>query len=115
MDAHVVKKDEARLFGKIEICREYVKTERITLGTSTLEPGKTGGIDWGHKDATEIFFVMRGKVVMRTPKSAVNEENTYSLEEGDAIVIPQDVPHELTNVGDVTAVLSWSLAPGMNE
>ena len=115
MDAQVLKRENARVFGTVEICREYAKTERITLGTSTLEPGKTGGIDWGHKGATEIFFVVQGRVRMRTPNSAVNAEMTYELEEGDAILIPEDVPHELTNIGDVTAILSWSLAPGMVE
>ena len=110
----VIKKETARQFGKIEKCREYIRSERITFGTSTLEPHTTGGIDWGHKDADEVWFIVRGIVRMRTPKSEYNNESVYELNEGDVIVVPQNVPHEVTNIGDTTAIMSWSLAPGMN-
>ena len=108
MEVKVVKQDEARSFWEgPELCREYFKTEKITLGTSTLEPGETGAIDWGHKASHEIFFVIRGKVQMRTP----HNDAKYALNEGDAIIMPETVPHEPTNIGDTTCVISWSLAP----
>ncbi len=108
MDVKVVRQAGAKSWYEgPELCRQYFKTEKITLGTSTLEPGQTGDIDWGHKASHEIFFCVRGKVSLRTP----NTDEKYVLEEGDAVIMPETVPHELTNIGDVTAVVSWSLAP----
>ncbi len=116
MDTKVVTLNEARAFGGgAEHCREYYVSERITFGTSTIEPGDTGPVDWGHKDATEVWYVVEGHIRIRTPKSAYNEENTYELNKGDVLVVAQNVPHEVTNIGTVTAVMSWSLAPGMND
>jgi quercetin dioxygenase-like cupin family protein len=51
--------------------------------------------------------VISGKVSLRTP----NTDAKYELAEGDAIIMPETVPHELTNISDTTAVVSWSLAP----
>lgn len=51
-----------------ELCRLYVKTNQITFGTSTLEPGKKGGTDPGHKNGEEIFYVAKGKVICSFPK-----------------------------------------------
>ena len=108
MEVKVVKQRSAKnWYEGPELCREYFVTDKITLGTSTLEPGQTGDIDWGHPNSHEIFFVVKGKVVLRTPNDAAR----YELEEGDAILMPESVPHELTNVGDTTAVISWSKAP----
>ena len=42
-------------------------------------PGQTGGIDPGHADSHEIFYVSRGEVLMHTP----NDGKYYQLEEGD--------------------------------
>ena len=108
MEVKVVKQRSAKnWYEGPELCREYFVTDKITLGTSTLEPGQTGDIDWGHPNSHEIFFVVKVKVVLRTP----NDDARYELEEGDAILMPESVPHELTNVGDTTAVISWSKAP----
>ncbi|MDR0852658.1 MAG: cupin domain-containing protein [Clostridiales Family XIII bacterium] len=112
MNAVIKRQSEAEIsWGGPELCREYFITDRLTLGTSTLEPGETGETDWGHKNSDEIWFVVKGQVRMRTPASEVNDEATYDLQEGDAILIPEAVPHEVTNTGAVTAILSWSLAP----
>lgn len=108
MEVKVVKQDEARSFWEgPELCREYFKTEKITFGTSTLKPGETGAIDRGHKASHEIFFVVRGSVILRTPDT----DTKYQLQEGDAIIMPETVPHELTNIGEDIAIVSWSLAP----
>ncbi len=115
MDVKIVSFENARVFGGgAEHCREYYVSDRITFGTSTIEPGDTGPVDWGHKDATEVWYVVEGHIRLRTPKSDYNEEAFYELKKGDILVVPQNVPHEVTNIGDTTAVMSWSLAPGMN-
>ena len=108
MDVTVVRQNEANTFNEgAELCRLYYKTGKITFGTSTLEPGDTGDIDLGHKASHEVFFVVRGDVILRTP----NTDTKYELHEGDAIIMPESVPHELTNIGSTTAIVSWSLAP----
>jgi mannose-6-phosphate isomerase-like protein (cupin superfamily) len=108
MDIKVVRKKEARSFLEgPEHCREYLKTNKITFGSSTLLPGQRGAIDNGHPDSHEIFFVSRGRVLM-----FVEERDEYfELEEQDIILMPEGVSHTLINVGEETAVVTWSLAP----
>jgi len=104
----VMRKSEIKTFMDVdELCRLYVKTKQITFGTSTLEPGKKGGIDPGHKNGEEIFYVAKGKVICSFPKSGVKKE----LNEGDIVIIPRMEPHELHNLGKTDAVVVWSLAP----
>ena len=108
MEVKVIRAGEARVFmDGPEVCREYVKTGKLTFGTSTLLPGQTGGIDPGHPNSHEIFYVSRGQVLMCLPNTGV----CYELSEGDIIVIPEGAPHQLTNIGTEKAVISWSCAP----
>ncbi len=108
MEIKVVRKKEARNFleGE-EHCREYLKTGKITFGTSTLLPGQRGTVDKGHAKSHEIFFVSRGRVLLHVP----DRNEYFELGEQDIILMPEGVPHTLINVGEETAVVSWSLAP----
>ena len=103
----VIKKSDARIFfeGK-ELCREYVSTDKITFGTSQLFPGEEGGVDPGHAVAHEVFFVVKGEVVMTDENGLFVE-----LKEGDALLISENVPHKIYNISEEVAVLSWSCAP----
>lgn len=108
MDMKVVHENETRVFlDGPEVCREYFATGKITFGSSTLLPGQTGAIDPGHLTSHEVFFVSRGHVILRNPK----DKSFFELEEGDAILIPEGAPHELTNIGMEKAVITWSCAP----
>ena len=108
MEVRVIRAGEARVFmDGPEVCREYVKTGKLTFGTSTLLPGQTGGIDPGHPISHEIFYVSRGQVLMCLPNTGV----CYELSEGDIIVIPEGAPHQLTNIGTEKAVITWNCAP----
>jgi len=89
-----------------EHCREYIKTEKMWFGTSTLPPGARGNIDPGHPHSEEVFFVCQGHVLL------YDEKQYYELYEGDAIFIPLGLPHTLINVGEETAVVAWAGAPG---
>ena len=52
----VIRKLDSRVFlDGPEVCREYVVTPKITFGSSTLQPGQTGGIDPGHPNGHEVF------------------------------------------------------------
>lgn len=90
-----------------ELVRTYLQTEKITFGSSTLLPGQTGGIDPGHPESHEVFFVSRGHVIMRN----TNTMKCHELYEGDIILVEEGEPHELTNVGMEPAVITWSCAP----
>jgi mannose-6-phosphate isomerase-like protein (cupin superfamily) len=89
-----------------EFCRQYASTGKITFGTSQLMPGQRGAVDPGHGSSHEVFFVIRGRVLVHT-----TERDYFELSAGDAIVIPEGVPHTLINVGETSALVSWSAAP----
>lgn len=108
MDFKILKKEDARLFlDGPEVCREYVATDKITFGTSTLLPGQTGAVDPGHPESHEIFFVSRGHVIIRDPST----NQCVELLEEQALLVPEGVPHELTNIGTKVALVTWSCAP----
>jgi mannose-6-phosphate isomerase-like protein (cupin superfamily) len=105
--AAVVRVAAARTFTEgDELCREYLREGRMWFGTSTLEPGERGDIDPGHANSVEVFYCSQGHVLMN------DGERDYELTAGDAIVVPEGLPHALTNIGDITAVLVWAGAPG---
>jgi oxalate decarboxylase/phosphoglucose isomerase-like protein (cupin superfamily) len=110
MDIKVINESDARLFLEgAEVCREYVKTKKITFGSSTLPPGQKGEIDPGHPNSHEIFFVSRGHVLLRNPTNKI----TVELKEGAIAFIPEGAAHELINVGTEKAIVTWSLAPSI--
>ena len=85
-----------------EVVRTYLETGKITFGSSTLLPGQTGGIDSGHPQSHEVFFVSRGHVIMRN----TNTMKCFELNEGDIILVEEGEPHELTNIGMESAVIT---------
>lgn len=106
METKIVTPQEARIFLEgVEVCREYFHTEKITFGSSELQPGQTGAVDPGHANSHEVFFVSRGSVLLRCG------ERLHELHEGDAQIIPPGEPHQLTNIGTCPAVVTWSLSP----
>ena len=111
MDITVVRKKDAKNFMEgPEHCREYLRTDKVVFGSSTLPPGARGAIDTGHPDSHEVFFVVKGHVLLY-----VEERNEYfELEEHDAILMPEGVSHTLINVGEETAIVTWSMGPPHN-
>lgn len=106
METKVVKASKANIFLEgVEVCRQYFQTEKITFGTSQLHPGQTGAVDPGHANSHEVFYVVRGSVLLRCG------DQLYELNEGDAQIIPPTMPHQLTNIGNEIAIVSWSMAP----
>lgn len=105
--ARIIRSTEARTFMEgPELCREYVKTAKLWLGTSTLPAGQRGSIDVGHKVSQEVFYCFQGHVLL------FDEKQYYELFAGDAIFIPEGLPHTLINIGEETAILAWAGAPG---
>ena len=106
--ATIIRQNAARNFMEgPEHCREYAKTEKLWLGTSTLQPGQRGNIDPGHPHSEEIFLAIKGHVLI------YDETQYYELYAGDALFIPEGLPHTIINVGEETAILAWAGAPGI--
>lgn len=107
-DIKVIRRNDARMFmDEAEQCRHYVTTSHLTFGTSRLLPGTRGGVDPGHQNGEEIFYVAKGKVICYFPRHDVYHE----LHEGDIVLIPPTEPHQLINAFSEETVISWSLAP----
>lgn len=110
MELHHLDRRQARVFHEgPEECREYLSNQKLTFGTSSLQPGETGAVDIGHPNSQEVFFVSRGRVQVLNPDSGF----TLEVGEGDAVLIPEGIPHQLTNIGDEPALVTWSAAPGL--
>lgn len=104
----VIRPKEAKFFmDGPEVCRQYLVTEKITFGTSTLLPGQTGGTDPGHPEGHEVFFVSRGHVTVYNR----DMDTYYEMHEGDILFIEEGEPHQISNIGSETAVVAWSCAP----
>jgi oxalate decarboxylase/phosphoglucose isomerase-like protein (cupin superfamily) len=105
--AKIIRSTEAKTFMEgSELCREYVRNPKMWLGSSVLHPGQRGNIDPGHKNSVEVFYVCAGHVLL------FDEKEYYELFAGDAIFIPEELPHTLINIGEELAVLVWAGAPG---
>lgn len=103
----VVRSAEARAFMEgDEACREYLRDARLWFGTSTLPPGASGTVDPGHASSVEIFYCFQGTVAID------DTSGTHHLGPGDAILIPEGVPHRIVNLGPDVAVLAWAGSPG---
>jgi len=104
----VIRRNDTRSFLEgAEYCREYISTDKLTFGTSTLLSGQKGNVDKGHPEAHEVFFVVQGTVLVHFPDS-----NEYvELGEYDLVFIPPSKPHEIINIGEGKAIISWSCAP----
>jgi len=107
-EINMIKENDAVPFMEgPELCRKYVQTEKITFGTSRLPVGGRGAKDPGHKDSEEVFFCIEGRVLLFVEES----DNYYEMSPGDAVLVHKGVSHTLINIGDVPALLSWSMAP----
>lgn len=102
-----MREGDARQFHEgAELCRDYLREARLWFGTSTLLPGEEGTMDPGHAKSVEVFYCAQGAVAIS------DGERTYELGRGDALVIPEGMPHALRNTGTTPALVVWAGAPG---
>lgn len=105
--AQVIRQADSRVFlDGPELCREYLRNAAMWFGSSTLQPGQTGGVDPGHPGAWEVFFCANGHAVVDDGSCC------HELMRGDALLIPPGVPHTITNVGPDEVLIVWAGAPG---
>jgi mannose-6-phosphate isomerase-like protein (cupin superfamily) len=99
----IVRFDQVRAFEEgLEQCREYLRESGFWFGVSRLPVGATGDTDRGHATETEIFYCVEGNVEI------FDGERRHELGPHDALLIPPGIPHTLTNVGTVPALLTWA-------
>jgi mannose-6-phosphate isomerase-like protein (cupin superfamily) len=99
----VISHGNARAFNEgQEDCCEYLRVPGFWFGVSRLPVGATGDIDHGHQRETEVFYCVEGRVEI------FDGEVRHQLGPHDALVIPPGIPHTLTNIGTVPALLTWS-------
>jgi len=107
-EIQIVRGDDAVSFMEgSEYCKKYIATGKITFGISKIPVATRGTKDPGHVNSQEVFYVIRGNVLIYVEESG----NYYELKEGDVALINEGVSHTLVNVGDIPAVLSWSMSP----
>lgn len=93
-------------FGDLVVTK-YFETDRISFGLATLPAGGRGDIDPGHSDAEEVIYVTEGAVVCIFPDNGEEVE----LSQGEAVLIPEDRPHQLENRSSQSASITYSCAP----
>jgi len=81
-------------------------SERTQTAMMTLKPGKSSGSEpEGHKESDQVLLVLQGEV-----EGAIAKE-TFTLREGDAIVIPAGTTHKFTNRSSADAVTFNTYSP----
>ena len=89
----------------------YFQTDKLLFDVATIPPGQRTPLDPGHQGAHEVAYLIKGHIVFEFP----NKKKFMELYPGDAVLIPEGEPHAVVNVGDETAVMSWSLAPHLGR
>ena len=88
---------------------KYFTEDRIIFSISQLGPGQNSTVDPGHDKADEICYVISGTVVMKFP----NKNRWVELNEGDAILIAENEPHQIINTSSDEVLMVWCAAPGI--
>ena len=92
-----------------EVVKIYFSTNRIVFSVASILPGLKGAVDPGHKRADEVAYVVQGHVVVKV------SQETKELKEGDGILIPEGMPHQVINIGEAKAVMVWVAAPSLGR
>ncbi len=81
-----------------------IQTKNFSLGHVTLEPNG-GQVPWHNQDQEEIYFILEG-----TGEMCLGEERT-ELQAGQAVYIPPQVFHQLTNTGSTPMRMVYCYGP----
>ena len=81
-------------------------SKRTQTAIMTLKPGKSSGSEpEGHKESDQVLLVLQGRV-----EGAIAKK-TFTLREGDVIVIPAGTRHKFTNRSSADAVTFNTYSP----
>jgi quercetin dioxygenase-like cupin family protein len=90
-------------FGSRILADETVGVENVSVGMVEFDPSASGSRHI--REVEEIVVVLEGAAEI------VTDDETYSLSEGDAAIIPPGVHHSHRNVGDDVLRKLWIFAP----
>lgn len=105
----IVKKSDVwiKLDGGEHIWK-YFTEDRIIFSISRLAPSQSSTLDPGHDKADEICYVISGNLVMKFP----DKNYWIELNEGDAVLIAENEPHQIINTSSKEVLMVWCAAPG---
>jgi quercetin dioxygenase-like cupin family protein len=81
-----------------------VQCDNFAMGYVTLE-ANGGQVPWHNQEQEEVYFVVSGKTEM-----CLGEER-QEMKAGQIVHIPSGVYHQMTNIGDETAIFIYCYGP----
>ena len=81
-----------------------IQATAFSMGHVTLEPNG-GQVPWHNQDQEEVYFIVEGEAEM-----CLGEERTR-LTTGQAVYIPSQVFHQLTNIGSTPLRMIYCYGP----
>jgi quercetin dioxygenase-like cupin family protein len=81
-----------------------IKANGFCMGYVTLDPGG-GQVPWHNHPQEEVYFIVTGSA-----EACVGQERT-TVRAGQALYVPPDTFHQLTNLGSQPAVFLYAYAP----
>jgi mannose-6-phosphate isomerase-like protein (cupin superfamily) len=81
-----------------------IQAANFSMGNVTLEPNG-GQVPWHNQEQEEIYFILEGSAEM-----CLGEERTV-LQAGQAVYIPSQVFHQLTNTGGAPCRMLYCYGP----
>ena len=84
-------------------------TGALTSNRATFDPGATGAPPHFHTKATEVFFVLGGRL------QVLLDDRVFTLTEGDFLAVPPRVPHAFAPEAGASADVLVTFTPGMDR
>jgi mannose-6-phosphate isomerase-like protein (cupin superfamily) len=81
-----------------------IQAQAFAMGYVVLEP-RGGQVPWHNQEQEEIYFIVEGEAEM-----CLGEERS-TLHSGQAVYIPSQVFHQLTNIGDTRLTMIYVYGP----
>ncbi len=88
--------------------RQIGNAQGITVGRVIIKKGQSNPRH-GHSGAEEVLYLLRGKL-----RHTMGDEEVV-MEAGDTLVVPPDVFHNATNVGDEDADMIVAYPTGVRD
>lgn len=84
--------------------RWLYNTDRLCVKQLIIYPGKRCSMHF-HKDKQEIFYVLKGRVVIDTMDTSTAKIASYLLYEGEHILIDPLVPHQIFSADTAPVII----------